>query len=137
MTTRGRCAGTAAASKKRRRGARPLSEARDLDWNLFLGAAPDVEYHPIYHPFNWRGWVDWGGGARRHGRASDRSSVLGAEPRLADDGRDRLDAVQRRRFPTATTTYYEFPARNLPPVKLTWYDGGLLPPKPEEIGDER
>ena len=32
-------------------------------WDLFLGVAPDVEYHPIYHPFNWRGWVDWGQGA--------------------------------------------------------------------------
>ena len=38
----------------------------------------------------------------------------------------------------ATTTYYEFPARgDKPPVKLTWYDGGLLPPKPEELGDEK
>src|SRR5690349_16703711 len=24
-----------------------------LDWNLFLGVAPQVAYHPIYHPFNW------------------------------------------------------------------------------------
>jgi hypothetical protein len=40
-------------------------------------------------------------------------------------------------FPMATTTYYEFPARgSMPPVRLTWYDGGLLPPKPEEMGDE-
>ena len=34
-----------------------------LAWDLFLGVAPDVEYHPVYHPFNWRGWVDWGQGA--------------------------------------------------------------------------
>src|SRR5688572_7006477 len=34
-----------------------------LAWELFLGVAPAVEYHPIYHPFNWRGWVDWGQGA--------------------------------------------------------------------------
>ena len=34
-----------------------------LNWDLFLGVAPQVEYHPIYHPFNWRGWVDWGQGA--------------------------------------------------------------------------
>src|SRR2546429_6474686 len=35
-----------------------------LRWDLFLGAAaPNFEYHPIYHPFNWRGWVDWGVGA--------------------------------------------------------------------------
>ena len=34
-----------------------------LSWDLFLGAGPAVDYHPIYHPFNWRGWVDWGQGA--------------------------------------------------------------------------
>src|SRR5690606_37646608 len=34
-----------------------------LNWNLFLGVAPHVPYHPIYHPFNWRGWTDWGQGA--------------------------------------------------------------------------
>ena len=35
-----------------------------LAWDLFLGVAPEVPYHPIYHPFNWRGWVDWGQSAR-------------------------------------------------------------------------
>ncbi len=41
-------------------------------------------------------------------------------------------------YPHATTTYYQFPARgDMPPVKLTWYDGGLTPPRPEEIGDEK
>ena len=36
---------------------------RYLNWDLFLGPAPEVPYHPMYHPFNWRGWVDWGTGA--------------------------------------------------------------------------
>jgi predicted dehydrogenase len=27
------------------------------------GRRPQVDYHPIYHPFNWRGWLDWGTGA--------------------------------------------------------------------------
>jgi hypothetical protein len=41
-------------------------------------------------------------------------------------------------YPHATTTYYQFPARGgLPPVKLTWYDGGFTPAKPDEIGDEQ
>ena len=41
-------------------------------------------------------------------------------------------------YPNATTTYYSFAAREgMPPVKLTWYDGGLTPPKPEEMGEER
>ena len=71
-----------------------------LAWDLFLGPAPDVEYHPIYHPFNWRGWVDWGVGAhRRHGRAPDRPRDVGARPRLPDHDRDRRHAVQRRLLP--------------------------------------
>jgi hypothetical protein len=43
----------------------------------------------------------------------------------------------RASFPTATLTFYEFAARrSMPPVKLTWYDGGLMPRKPEELGQE-
>jgi hypothetical protein len=40
-------------------------------------------------------------------------------------------------YPHSTLTFYEFPARGtMPPVKLTWYDGGLMPRKPEEMGEE-
>ena len=39
-------------------------------------------------------------------------------------------------FPIATKTYYEFPARGAkPPVKLTWYDGGMFPPTPPEFAE--
>ena len=32
-----------------------------MNWNLYLGPTPkEVPYHPVYHPFNWRGWVDFG-----------------------------------------------------------------------------
>jgi predicted dehydrogenase len=110
-----------------------------LSWNLFLGAAaPNVEYHPIYHPFNWRGWVDWGVGA---------IGDMGAH--LIDHSMWALDLgypttvetvstpFNNVSYPLATMTVYEFPARgDKPPVKLTWYDGGLLPPKPPEMGDE-
>ncbi|HEX8904930.1 MAG TPA: Gfo/Idh/MocA family oxidoreductase, partial [Longimicrobiaceae bacterium] len=34
-----------------------------LNWELFLGPAAAVPYHPIYHPFNWRGWTNFGVGA--------------------------------------------------------------------------
>ena len=108
-----------------------------LDWNLFLGAAPEVPYHPIYHPFNWRGWVDWGQGALGDMGAHliDHpfwSLKLGMPTIVETKSTPFNDAT----FPTATTTYYEFPARgNMPAAKLTWYDGGLTPPKPVEIGD--
>ena len=34
-----------------------------LDWDLWLGPAPERPYHPAYAPFNWRGWWDFGTGA--------------------------------------------------------------------------
>jgi predicted dehydrogenase len=111
----------------------------DLDWNLFLGGAPEVDYHPIYHPFNWRGWVDWGQGA-----LGDMGAHLVDHPFWAlnlgypTTVETLSTPFNGASYPSATTTYYEFPKRgNLPPVKMTWYDGGLLPPKPEDIGDAR
>jgi len=34
-----------------------------LDWDLWLGPAPERPYHPAYAPFKWRGWWDFGTGA--------------------------------------------------------------------------
>jgi predicted dehydrogenase len=110
-----------------------------LSWDLFLGVAPPVDYHPIYHPFNWRGWVDWGQGA-----LGDMGAHLIDHPfwSLNLGMPTVIETIStpfnRATYPSATTTYYEFPARgSMPAVKLTWYDGGLTPPKPEEMGDER
>jgi len=109
-----------------------------LSWDLFLGAAPDVEYHPIYHPFNWRGWVDWGQGA-----LGDMGAHLIDHPvwNLQLGWPTTIEAIStpfnKVSYPNAETVYYEFPARKgMPPVKLVWYDGGLMPAKPEELGDE-
>ena len=101
----------------------------EIDWDLFIGPAPFRPYHPAYHPFTWRGWWDFGTGA------------------LGDIGCHSLDPIFRAlklKYPTSvqavstlvnTETYpsgsivrYEFPARkDMPPVTLTWYDGGLRP----------
>lgn len=37
-----------------------------LDWDLWLGPAPERPYHPVYHPNRWRGWWDFGGGGSLH-----------------------------------------------------------------------
>ncbi len=110
-----------------------------LSWDLFLGVAPVVQYHPIYHPFNWRGWVDWGQGA-----LGDMGAHLIDHPFWALDlgFPTSVETISTPFngvcYPNATMTYYEFPARgSMPPVKLIWYDGGLLPPKPEELGEEK
>jgi predicted dehydrogenase len=110
-----------------------------LSWDLFLGVAPAVPYHPIYHPFNWRGWVDWGQGA-----LGDMGAHLIDHPfwslnlGMPTTIETLSTPFNGATYPAATMTIYDFPARgNMPPVRLTWYDGGFNPPKPEEMGDEK
>jgi predicted dehydrogenase len=117
-------------------GSYPVPET--LKWDLFLGVSPVVEYHPIYHPFNWRGWVDWGMGALGDmGAHLIDHSMWALNLGFPTSVESVSTPFNGASYPLATQTFYEFPARGaMPPVKLTWYDGGLLPPKPEEMGDE-
>jgi predicted dehydrogenase len=110
-----------------------------LDWDLFLGPAPLVPYHPVYHPFNWRGWVDWGVGA-----IGDMGAHLIDHPYWALDlgYPTSIETVStpfnKASYPMATTTYYQFPSRgHQPPVKMVWFDGALMPPRPEALGETK
>ncbi|HXM94277.1 MAG TPA: Gfo/Idh/MocA family oxidoreductase [Candidatus Dormibacteraeota bacterium] len=107
-------------------------------WDLFLGVGPQVDYHPIYHPFNWRGWVDWGVGAIGDmGAHLIDHSLWALNLGLPTSVETVSTPFNGASYPLATQTFYAFPARGaMPPVKLTWYDGGLLPSKPDELGDE-
>lgn len=113
----------------------PLS----LDWDLWLGPAPWRPYHPVYAPFRWRGWWDFGSGGLGdmgiHNIAPVVSSLkLGPPSSISASS----TAVFPETLPLACCVHYEFPARaGMPPVKLHWYDGGLLPPRPEELEDGR
>ena len=107
-----------------------------LAWDLFLGPGPVVDYHPVYHPFNWRGWVDWGVGA-----IGDMGAHLIDSPFWSLDlgFPTAVETVStpfnHASYPMATMTYYDFPAHgNRPPVRLTWYDGALLPPGLQALG---
>ncbi len=110
-----------------------------LGWDLFLGCAPVVEYHPIYHPFNWRGWVDWGQGALGDmGAHLVDHPVWGLELGLPTSIESVSTPFNGVTYPNATTTYYEFAARgSRPAVRMTWYDGGLTPAIPAELADEK
>ncbi|HXX16049.1 MAG TPA: Gfo/Idh/MocA family oxidoreductase [Candidatus Eremiobacteraceae bacterium] len=109
-----------------------------LSWDLFLGVGPEVPYHPIYHPFNWRGWTDWGCGAIGDmGAHLLDVSMWALNLGLPTSVETVSTPFNGASYPSASLIYYEFPARgSMPPVKLTWYDGGLMPHKPEELGDE-
>ena len=109
-----------------------------LRWDLYLGPViEDIPYHPIYHPFNWRGWLDFGMGALGDmGAHLIDHPVWGLKlplPTVVETLSTPFNGVS---YPNATTTYYEFPAHDgRPAVKLTWYDGGLTPERPVEMGD--
>jgi predicted dehydrogenase len=110
---------------------------KGLRWDLFVGAAPDVPYHPLYHPFNWRGWVDWGQGA-----LGDMGAHLVDHPAWGLDlgWPTSIETISTPfnglSYPVATMTHYEFAARSgKPPLKMTWYDGGFMPPRPVELGE--
>ncbi len=122
----------------------PTAPPAGLHWDLFLGPAPDQPYHPAFHPFSWRGWVDFGVSA-----IGDMGAHLIDQPfwALGLDYPTSISASStpwgggspnaRATYPLAMTVTYEFAARgNQPPVKLLWYDGGLMPPRPPFLPDD-
>ncbi len=105
-----------------------------LDWDLWLGPAPQRPYHGVYCPRNWRGWWDFGEGALGDMGCHILDPAfyaleLGAPARLSAE----TSGVNDETAPKSSIIRYEFPARgSKPPVTLTWYDGGNMPPRPEE-----
>ena len=129
-----------------------------LDWDLWVGPAPMRPYNPVYLPFVWRGWWDFGTGALGDigCHAQDpvfRALKLGAPLTVqASSTRVNVDS-----FPVGSMVTWQFPARSaepqaintytrglsgvaaggieMPPCKLVWYDGGLRPPRPDGLPD--
>jgi len=132
-----------------------------LRWDLYLGPiAEDVPYHPIYHPFNWRGWLSFGAGALgdmgahlidqpywaldlKYPTSIEATSTqwgtmaIPGDPAAAAGTPTSRTTYKPVSYPVATAVHYQFPARgNQPPVKLNWYDGGLYPPRPDLLPDD-
>jgi predicted dehydrogenase len=130
-----------------------------LDWDLWLGPAPPRPYHPAYLPFKWRGWWDFGTGALGDIGCHSFDPVFRAlklgHPLSVQASSTR---VNKETYPLASMVTYQFPARaaavqannvhlrgqsgpaagglEMPPLKLVWYDGGLRPPRPEELPED-
>jgi len=111
-----------------------------LDFNSFLGRAQERPFSREIHPFKWRGYHDYGCGALGDMAchlmdASYWALELGAptsvEPKRTDGETDIA-------YPKSAIVEYQFPARgSKPPVKLTWYEGGLKPDKPAQMEENR
>ena len=106
-----------------------------LDWNLWLGPAPERPYHPSYHPWTWRNWLDFGTGLLGDLGCHKLSTVFKAlrlgHPSSVEASATKLSSET---YPLGEIVRFEFPARGkMPPVTLNWYDGGLKPPRPPEL----
>jgi predicted dehydrogenase len=94
-------------------------------WELFLGPAPERPYNPVYHPHDWRGWWDFGTGslgdmACHTTNLPFMALKLGLPTRVSAESGE----INPETYPAWATITYGFPARgDLPPVKLTWYEG--------------
>jgi len=115
------------------------------DWDLFIGPATAVDYDPLFHPFKWRGWWNFGTGA-----LGDMGCHLVDSPfRVLQLGyptsvessvsqvfkRDWIPEHLPESCPPASMSKINFPAseNNPSPIEMIWYDGGILPFHPALI----
>ena len=115
------------------------AEPSTLDWDLWLGPAPHRPYHPAYVPFRWRGWWDFGSGGLGDMGIHNLAPVFAAL-HLGPPASVHASStpLYPETVPMAALVHYQFPSNGVQPaIRLHWYDGGLLPPRPEELEDDR
>ena len=106
-----------------------------LDWDKWLGPAPERSYHPAYCPWTWRNWWDFGTGLLGDLGCHKLSTVFKAlklgHPSSVEASCTKLNPET---YPLGVIARYEFPARDdMPPLTLTWCDGGLKPARPKDL----
>ena len=118
---------------------------KELDWDLWLGTAPQKDYVEKLVPFNWRGWWDYGTGA-----LGDMGCHI-IEPAFrvlnlqyatdvqASVGSVYVDEFRRGYFPDScppsSHVTLTFPKTNKTKgeVEVHWMDGGIQPDRPDEL----
>ncbi len=111
-----------------------------LNWDAFIGPAPKRPYNSIYHPWNFRGWWDFGTGALGDMACHILHPVFKAldlgYPIKAEGSSTPLMSDC---CPSAQVVKLTYPARNnrpkvaMPEVVVTWSDGGIIPFRPEGL----
>lgn len=109
-----------------------------LDWDLFIGPAEWRPYHPSYTPWNWRAWWDFGTGALGDMACHIMDPVYKALelgfPYAFEASSSQLNTESAPISEKVTYYFGERPKKgkiNMPAVEFTWYDGGLMPNRPE------
>src|SRR5437870_12677620 len=111
---------------------------RSLDWNLWLGPAPERPYHPAYVPFKWRGFWDFGTGALGDMACHIMDAAywaldLGLPTRIEPES----TPLFKETAPAGSRITYTFRAKgSRPEVRVVWHDGSLYPARPPEVADD-
>jgi len=118
---------------ERPKDAEPVPDG--LDWNMWLGPAPERPFNHVYLPFVWRGWNDFGEGSI--GDMGNYSfdtmfRVLELTAPTSVDGSST--PLFPETYPLGEIVHWDFPARgDRAPVTIHWYDAHLRPPRPPEL----
>lgn len=116
--------------------AQPIPET--LDWDLWLMAAQQHDYHKDFVNGQWRSWYHFGLGALGDWGAH----IIDTAHRFLNLGLPneitclKAEGHNSFFFPMSSTILFKFPARdNMPPLDITWYDGvNNIPAVPEGYG---
>lgn len=122
-----------------------------LDWNLWLGPETVRDYSPNYTNMVYRGWYDFGGGSMADMGHYSLWSVFNAlklqsptviEPNKTHvcdfNGTSPFQVKNDFSFPMASSVRFKYPAvGSRPAIDLCWYDGGMRPPVPEELYNQK
>ena len=118
---------------------------KELDWDLWLGPAPETKYYSGYVPFGWRGWTAFGTGAL----GDMACHILDPAFRIlpidypsdvecsftGSWGESFNEILLPESYPSSSALYFTFPGKNgKPDIKLTWMDGGIRPERPVGLG---
>ncbi|MBI5689581.1 MAG: Gfo/Idh/MocA family oxidoreductase [Verrucomicrobia bacterium] len=108
-----------------------------FDWERWLDPVPPRPYHPDYAPVRWRSWWQFGSGTIGDFACHHLDPAFWA---LKLDQIDRFQVeassqgTTKEMCPAASLIYFNVPARaGMPPVRISWYEGGIMPPRPAEL----
>lgn len=119
----------------------------ELNWDLWLGPAKHIDYNPAYLPFNWRGWWAFGTGALGDMACHILDPFFrmlpvdypnSAECSVANVYREMWkETIYTDSCPMSSIIHLNYPRKDgKGNIKLSWYDGGLMPQRPEELSPE-
>lgn len=117
---------------------------KELDWDLWLGPAKKIDYNPAYLPFNWRGWWAFGTGALGDMACHIMDPIYRILPILYPDSVECSVATVWKEMwndtqnpdacPPSSIIHLNYPRTDgKGNIKVSWFDGGLLPQRPDEL----